>query len=87
MERQSSRIALISVTRVIASKGADEMAIYLSVFPGEKEAAAMDFVERKSVEFRKFVAEHTKIKTLPKFIFVIDQGEKNRQRIEELLRT
>ena len=86
LEQESNRTSLISVTRVIMSKSGKDMNIHLSVFPSKNENQAYDFVSRKGTEFRKFVASNTKIKLLPRFVFTIDKGEKNRQRIEELLR-
>ncbi|HEY4504220.1 MAG TPA: ribosome-binding factor A [Candidatus Paceibacterota bacterium] len=86
LEEQSNRTSLISVTRVDMIKGTDEMLIYLSIFPNSNEKRAYDFVVRKEFEFRNFVAGNIKTKRLPRFIFKIDLGEKNRQRIEELLK-
>jgi len=86
LEQESNRTSLISVTRVEMSKNTEGMNIYLSVFPVKNEKRAFDFITRKESGFRKFVAQNTKIKKLPRFIFNLDLGEKNRQRIEDLLR-
>ncbi len=84
LQRESNRTRMITVTRVESSKAVDEMYIYISIFPTEGESAALKFAQKKAGEFRNYVSEKTKGKTLPRFVFMLDLGEKNRQRIEEL---
>jgi ribosome-binding factor A len=86
LEEESNRTSLISVTRVEMSRSGEDVNIFVSVFPTLHETQAFEFISRKGTDFRKFVASHTKTKMIPNFVFLIDEGEKNRQRIEELLR-
>ena len=57
-----------------------------AVLPDEKEGSALDFVKRKRGELREHLKKNIKIKIIPFIDVQIDRGEKNRQKIEELLR-
>ncbi len=78
--------SLITVTRGTFSERENRSTIFISVFPTEKEETALEFVRRKKSEFREYVRENIKMRTIPFFEFEIDRGEKNRQRIDELAR-
>ncbi|MCI0542572.1 ribosome-binding factor A [bacterium] len=84
--RESNRQSMITVTRVRLGNKNRTAQVCVSVFPEEREAQAIDFMKRRKGEFSKFLSEKTKLQYLPKVDFVIDEGEKNRQRIDELSR-
>ena len=56
------------------------------MLPDEKEKLALAFVKRKRGELRAFLKKNIQIKIIPFIDIQIDQGEKNRQKIDELLR-
>lgn len=86
LELESNKLALITVTNVrLAGKGR-EATIFFTVYPEEKQVAALEFAKRKRSEFREYLKGHTKMMRLPFIDFAIDLGEKNRQRIDELSR-
>ena len=80
----SNRTSLITVTRVEISKEGKEAKIFISVLPEEKEADAIDFLKRQRGAFREYLGEKVKSYPLPYVDFLIDVGEKNRQRLEEI---
>ena len=84
LEEESSGISMITVTRVETSKDKKEARIFFTVLPQEKEKAALDFAKRKSGLCRDYIVKHTRIGRPPRVKFFIDQGEKNRQRIDFL---
>ncbi len=84
--RESNRSSLITVTRVELRDRDREADVMLSIFPDQKEEQAMDFIQRKRREFYQFLKDNTRLQYLPRINFVLDQGEKNRQRIDELSR-
>ena len=53
--------------------------------PREKENAAYGFIKRNLGELRKNVAKSLKINPIPFLDVEIDEGEKHRQKIDELL--
>jgi ribosome-binding factor A len=57
----------------------------ISVLPKEKEKAAYGFIKRNLGELRKNVSKNLKINPIPYLDVFIDEGEKNRQKIDELL--
>lgn len=84
--RESNRSSLLTVTRVEMRDRDREAAIFFSIFPDSKEEQAFDFIRRKRSEFYEYLKEKTKLQYLPRIDFAIDEGEKNRRRIDELSR-
>ncbi|HEY4518556.1 MAG TPA: ribosome-binding factor A [Candidatus Paceibacterota bacterium] len=86
LEKESSRTALITVTRAEISENAKQVNLLISVYPPERSEQALDFAKRRMGDLRNFVASEMKTKSVPIFSVNLDLGEKNRQRIDELLR-
>ena len=82
--REAGPQSLITVTRTDLSEDSKRGTIFITVLPEEAETEALNFANRNRSEFSDFFK--TRIKgALPPFIeFVIDKGEKNRQRLDEL---
>ena len=86
LQRESNHLSLITVTDAMVSRDSKRMTIFFTVLPETKEKAALDFVKRKRSEFREYVKENSRMQRLPFFDFAIDAGEKNRQKIDEIVR-
>lgn len=86
LERESNNSSLITVTSCTVSPDLKRATIFITVLPDEKEASALDFVKRKRGELREYFKKIMKIKIIPFVDIEIDRGEKNRQKIDELLR-
>ncbi|OGI76213.1 hypothetical protein A3C67_03305 [Candidatus Nomurabacteria bacterium RIFCSPHIGHO2_02_FULL_42_19] len=84
--RENNRTSLITVTFATASPDLKRATVFITVLPEEKEADVLLFVKRKRSEVRELLKKKLEIKTIPFIDFAIDQGEKNRQKIDELLR-
>lgn len=85
IERESGITSMITVTRVILSQDGKRAIIMISVLPREKENAAYGFIKRNLGELRKYIAKNLKINPIPFLNVEIDEGEKNRQKIDDLL--
>lgn len=85
IEREAGPTSLITVTRVLLSPDSKRATIMISVMPKEKEKAAYGFIKRNLGELRKYVSKNLKINPIPFLDVQIDEGEKNRQKIDELL--
>lgn len=85
--REANRDTLITPTSATISPDLKQATIYISVFPDTKEKQALAFLERHERDFRGFIKGNMHFKVLPFVKFAIDHGEKNRQRIDELLHT
>ncbi len=85
IEKEANPSSLITVTRVVMSPDGKRANIMISVLPTEKENAAYGFIKRNLSELRKNIAKSLKINPVPYLDVLIDEGEKNRQRIDELL--
>jgi ribosome-binding factor A len=82
---ESDTRALITVTDVDISADLEKATIFVSIYPERDEEETLHFLKRKRHELRLFVSSHTRLKSTPAFDFEIDEGEKNRQRIDTLL--
>ena len=84
--RENNKTSLITVTQATCSPDLKRATIFITVLPDEKETAALHFVERQLGELREFLKKNLAIKNIPYLGVKIDLGEKNRQKIDELLR-
>lgn len=77
--------SLLTVTRTELTKDLKRATIFFTVFPDKFEKTAVEFAKRKRSEFKEFVKENSKLGRIPQLDFEIDTGEKNRQKIDNLL--
>jgi ribosome-binding factor A len=85
ISRESNRTSLITVTSLSLSTDFSQAKILVSIFPEEAEKEALDFLKRKRGELRSYLGERVKTKRIPFIDFEIDNGEKNRRRLDEIL--
>jgi len=86
LARENNKTSLITVTSATTSPDLKRATIFITVLPDSKEKPALEFVKRKRKELREFFKKNMSIKTIPFVDIAIDLGEKNRQKIDELLR-
>ena len=77
--------ALITVTRTILTKRGNGATLCISVFPADKEKAALDFVNRNLGELRRVLREKIRSRAIPTLKVVADHGEQIRDDINKLL--
>lgn len=85
IEKEAGPTSLITLTRVELSSDGKRATLMISVMPKEKEQAAFGFIKRNLGELRDQLKKHLRINPLPFLDVKIDLGEKNRQKIDELL--
>jgi len=86
LERENNNTSLITVTSCNVSPDLKRATIFITVLPDEKEHDALDFAKRKRGSMREYFKKNVPIKNVPFINIEIDKGEKNRQKIDELLR-
>jgi ribosome-binding factor A len=84
--REGNRQALITVTRTVLTKRGNGATLFISVFPVEKEKAALDFVHRNLGELRKVLREKIRSRAIPSLVVIPDHGEQERDHINRLLK-
>ena len=84
--RENNRTSLLTVTDCTVSPDLKRATIFITVFPADKETNVLGFVKRRLKDLREFLKKSMPIKIIPFLDVAIDQGEKNRQKIDELLR-
>lgn len=82
--REAGPRSLVTVTDATISPDFKYATIYITTFPTSEEISALDFAKRKRTELREFLKNHSKMRTLPVLEIKIDEGERNRQKIDEL---
>ena len=86
LERENNHTSLITVTDCKTSPDLKRATVFVTVLPDEKEHDALDFAKRKRGELREYLKKNMQTKSIPFIDIEIDRGEKNRQKIDELLR-
>lgn len=84
--REDNKSSLITVTSATCSPDMKKATIFITVLPTSKETVALSFVKRKRADLRDYLKKNMPVKVIPFIDVAIDQGEKNRQKIDELLR-
>ncbi len=84
LAHEAGPVSLITVTRITFNEKSKHATVMLSVLPEDKEQAALAFAQRQSSELREYVRSRAKLRVLPIFEFVIDIGEKNRQKVDNI---
>jgi ribosome-binding factor A len=87
LNREDNKTSLITVTGTSASKDLKRATIFVTVLPESMEHTALDFLKRKRGELREYLKKNMSTKNIPFLDIELDQGEKNRQKIDELLRS
>jgi ribosome-binding factor A len=87
LSRENNGTSLITVTSANCSPDLKQATIFITVLPEDKEKTALLFAKRKRPEIREYLKKHMETKVVPFIDIDIDRGEKNRQKIDELLRT
>lgn len=77
--------SLLTVTHVELTRDQKRATIFFTVFPESLEKTALEFAKRKRSEFKEFIKDNSKLGRIPQMDFGIDSGEKNRQKIDDLL--
>lgn len=85
LNREANTQSVVTVTHCEVSSDLKKVTAFLTIFPEDFEAKALEFARRKRSELRSIIAEALPMKTIPFVEFEIDAGEKNRQKIENLL--
>lgn len=80
----ASSASLLTITRVEISEAGKDAKIYFTTLPESEEDTALKFLARKAPEFKLYVRNKSRIGRVPHLTFMIDYGERNRQRLDEL---
>lgn len=85
--RESNHRSLITVTNCNMSPDSKRVTVLVSVLPESEENKAVEFMNRRRDDFRDYLKKNFKTKIIPYVTIEVDRGEKNRQMIDQLLKT
>lgn len=86
LNREGNGTSLITVTRTSVSPDLKRATIFMTVLPEDKEQSALMFAKRQLGDLRDYLKKNMNTKNIPYLEVELDLGEKNRQKIDELLR-
>lgn len=84
LAKEAGPQSLITVTRVALSNDTRSARVFITVLPESAEEAALAFIQRNRRELGEFFRTRVRGAFPPHFEFLLDRGEKNRQRLDEL---
>lgn len=84
LAREAGRESMITVTGAVVSEDGRRGMVYITVLPEAHEESALAFANRNRSELDRAFREHVRGARLPHVEYLIDKGEKNRQRLDEL---
>jgi ribosome-binding factor A len=84
LARESNRQSLVTVTAAEVDEKGQRARIYITVLPDDYEEEALQFANRNKREFGMFLLKKVRGMRVPQLEFVLDRGEKMRQRLDEL---
>ncbi len=84
LARESNGQSLITVTAAQVDERGQRAIIFITVLPDSAEQKALEFANRNKQEFGMYLLKKVRGMRIPKLEFVIDKGEKMRQRLDEL---
>lgn len=74
-----------TLTRLDVSDDFKKVVIFVTMYPEETQRKTLESLKKDLPELRKEIGKKLKMRFLPSFEFVIDEGEKNRMKIEEII--
>jgi len=83
--KESNRQSLITVTRADLARHEDSVTFYVTVFPESAEGPALGFLLRKRGDVREYIKQTLPSKRVPHVEFALDEGDKHRRRVDDLL--
>ena len=85
IEKESNKASLVTVTRCEISSDRKNIKVFVSVFPQDMEDKVIAFLDRRKWDARDYMKKRIRTRVIPFVHFLIDEGEKNRQKIDQLL--
>ena len=86
LARENNNTSLITITSCSVSPDMKRATLFITVLPENRQDTALDFTKRKRADLRDYLKKNMSTKVIPFIDIEIDRGEKNRQKIDELLR-
>ncbi len=83
--RESGPHSLITVTDATISPDFKRATIYFTTIPTSEEERALEFARRKRTDLREYLSKEGRLRMAPVIEVKLDLGERNRQRIDDLL--
>ena len=84
LSKEAGTKSVITVTHCDVTPDLKKVTAFISVFPTEHELEALNFARRQRSEIRELFKDKLSMKSIPHLEIEIDEGEKNRQKVEAI---
>jgi len=84
LSEEANQPPLITVMRCEVSNDLKSAIIFVTILPNDKEEQTLSFLRRKRSDMRRYIQGHVSSR-IPTIDILLDEGEKHRQRIDELI--
>lgn len=85
MELKNPHLGFVSIPEVKVSKDFSSAKVYVSFFDEKQEKQGMEVLEHSKGFIRSSLAKKLDIRRCPELTFVLDEGYKKEERINQLL--
>lgn len=85
LNNQAGTKSVLTVTHCDVSSDLKRVTAYVSIFPEQFETEALNFAKRQRAQIREIIAQELPMKTIPFVEIEVDEGEKNRQKIDRTM--
>jgi len=75
---------MVTITRAKINPDFQRATIYISVYPDNDEQKTLEFLRRQRSDLTLYLKKNTRLGKIPFIDIELDQGEKKRQRIDQL---
>ncbi len=76
----------VIVSRCILSESFGHLKVHISVWPDENGKNVLESLKKIKKDLRRYLGENVKTKFVPEIDFILDEGEKKRSEIENILK-
>lgn len=85
-QRHIEKTPMVTVTRASASNDLKHATIFVTVYPEDDEEKGLQNAKAEQPGLQEAIGDRLETKHTPSVEIELDQGEKKRQRIDEILR-
>lgn len=78
---------LITITKVETTPDLKYSKVHISVLPENVSGTALELLRKNNAMFSKQIAKTTRIRKVPKFIWMIDDGERKMLEIDKIIQS
>lgn len=77
--------SVVTVVQCVVSRDIKHAKAFIAIYPQNKENDVVLSIQEKQKELQDFLRKNTRMKSVPRVMFIVDRGEEQREKINKLL--